>query len=280
MSQGGVAADAQVPLHASEIGQAVDIGQGGVCANAQTSTNAGEVGQAIDIGQGGIGEDAQVVKGLYVKEYACRVVGGMVLVALSDDARPDLPSALEMIGQDHGFVSGFELTVNTNMEMVMENPVHFRVVHGLLMEPHLEISEVEQGALRVNGEFSIPRSNWNSDPTSSAPVKANYTATAYSPGVVIAKLAGEDPYNYQIITTAVPDADYRSCTVRLNLALPLNDSNAIDQFFAKSLLESSREGLAMDCAIWDHLDQDHQAVMVEADAAAIAFAEFTRQFRQ
>jgi 3-ketosteroid 9alpha-monooxygenase subunit A len=231
----------------------------------------------------GIGEDAQAINGLFVKEYPACVIGGMVLVALDDASAPDLPGALQTIGQDHGFVSGFELAVNTNIEMVMENgfdPVHFRVVHSLLMEPRLDISETDRGALQVTGEFSIPRSTWNSDQTSRAPVKARYTATAYSPGVVIAELSGEEPYNYQIITTAVPAADYRSCTIRLNVALPLNGNNEPDGQFAASLLESSREGLKMDCAIWDHLDQDHQDTMVEADAAALAFAEFTRGFRQ
>ncbi len=231
----------------------------------------------------GIGEDGQVENGLFVREYPCRVIGGMVLVALSDDASPDLPRALEAISQDHGFVSGFELSVNTNIEMVMENgfdPVHFRVVHGLLMEPRLAVSQTDLGGLRVTGEFSIPRSTWNTDQASTAPVKASYTATAYSPGVVIAELSGEEPYNYQIITTAIPAADYRSCTIRLNLEFPLHGADKVDEVFAKSLLESSREGLKMDCAIWDHLDQDHRDTMVETDAAAIAFAEFTRAFRQ
>jgi 3-ketosteroid 9alpha-monooxygenase subunit A len=230
----------------------------------------------------GIGETEKASHGFSVKEYRSYVVGGMVLFSLDNDAAIDLPGELESIAENNGFVSGFELSVNTNIEMVMENgfdPVHFRVVHSLLVEPQLAISHTDRGGLRVEGEFSIPRSTWDTDQSSSAPVKSNYVATAYSPGVVIAQLAGEESYNYHIITTAVPDADYKSCTIRLNLALPVQENGEPDQYFAKSLLENSRMGLDMDRAIWNQLAVDHADTMVEADSAAVAFAGFVKQFR-
>jgi 3-ketosteroid 9alpha-monooxygenase subunit A len=226
----------------------------------------------------GVGKPGQ--HGLQIHEYESLVIGGMVFARLSDQATTDLPSALSAIDSDHEFIKGFDLQVKTNIEMVMENGFdrcHFRSVHGLMTVPEFTMCESPERAFQVDGEFRVPSSSWDSN--GGQPVVTPYRARAFSPGVVIAELAGEPPYSYKIITTAAPGECEDTSTVRLTLALPRStDGSPPDQYFAKALLEASRAGLELDKEIWDHLFQG-QNTFTDADAEVMAFGEFCATFK-
>lgn len=218
-----------------------------------------------------------------VRAYPTVVVGGMVCARLSDQEVADLPAALGRIAVDHHLVSGFELVAGTSIEMVMENgfdTAHFKVVHGLLAEPDLDIGTGEFGEFAVQGRFHIPRSDWSGGARGPGPVIAEYQARAFSPGVVIAELRGEAPYNYKIITTAVPAPEGAGAVVRLTLALPLGaDGQPPDEHFSNALLQASRDGLDKDMAIWNRLCLHSPPNWTERDRPVREFARFCDRFR-
>ena len=217
-----------------------------------------------------------------VRGYPTVLIGGMVCARLSERADADLPAALRQLATDHHFVSGFELEAGTSIEMVMENgfdTAHFKAVHGLLAEPDLVMRGGEFGELTVEGSFRIPRSSWNAGARDLGPVIANYQARAFSPGVVIAELRGEPPYNYKIITTAVPAPAAAGSVVRLTLALPRGpDGSAPDEHFTNALLQASRDGLDKDCAIWNRLCPHSPPLWTERDLPVREFARFCQRF--
>ncbi len=219
---------------------------------------------------------------LKIREYESEVIGGLVLVNLSDAPPADLPTALKVIADDYLFVSGFEMEAATTIEMVMENgydAAHFKAVHGLVKEPVLTTTLGAFGELIAAGEFSIPRSSWNANSSEVEPVRVNYQARAFGPGVVIAELSGEPPYQYKIITGATPYADLRHCTIRITLALPKAlYSNMPVEGFAQALLAASQDGLNLDGLIWNHLNLDIDPYWMPRDTVAQVFGEYCRQF--
>ena len=220
---------------------------------------------------------------LWVNRYPSRVHNGVVWVGLAEDNAVDLLSALERLDQGQTFVPGFELEANTSVEIVIENGFdasHFPSVHGLSVEPKFTTSTGPDGELSVDGVFEFGRSHWNQDQSTLAPVRVNYHGSAYSPGVFIASLSGEPPFNYSIITTATPMAGAHICKVRVTLVLPNGSKDEPpDQHFVDSLLAASRDGLLKDRAIWNELDLGLQCQHTAQDHAAIKFHEFCARFR-
>ncbi len=228
----------------------------------------------------GLGESAS--EPLKIREYPSELIGGLLLVNLSDSPPADLPKALTQIAEDYLFVSGFDLTAATTIEMVMENgydAAHFKAVHGLAKEPVLTTKIGEFGELVASGEFAIPRSSWNAASRDTGPILVNYQARAFSPGLVIAELNGEPPYLYKIITGATPQADHRHCTIRITLALPkaLYEHMPVEGF-SQALLDASRDGLEKDRLIWNHLNLEITPQWMLRDTVAQAFGEYCRQF--
>lgn len=237
--------------------------------------------------QVGLGRDSG--DGFCVAGFPTLVHGGMVFIRLSDRDDVDLPAALEELGVDHTFWSGFEMEVSTSIEMVMENGfdnAHFDSVHGLANRPRFETEDGARGELVVEGTFRLPSNNWFSGngresgkgKADGGPMEAHYRARAFSPGAVIATLDGESPFNYTIITTASPGAADGTCTIRLTLALP-HTGTPPHEAFAPALLEQSRRGLEQDREIWDRLSLSTPSQFTELDAAVIEFARFCKKFR-
>ena len=167
----------------------------------------------------------------------------------------------------------------------MENgfdSAHFKAVHRLRNRPRFELATGRFGELVAEGIFEIPRGGWYERPgTAGGPIPARYRARAFSPGVVIASLEGEQPFNYKIITTAVPDDTGKSCTIRLTLVLPNTGGQGPPRHqFAQALLAVSRQGLEEDREIWNRLDLTNPQRLTENDEAAVAFAAFCRRFHK
>src|SRR4029077_8735467 len=123
---------------------------------------------------------------------------GGLFARLSDRGEPDFPEALQALGAGHTVVPGFEMEVDTSIEVVIENGfdnAHFRAVHGLMSLPGLTVRRGDFGELLAEGHFAIPRTGGYEAPASgSAPLRARYVAHAFSPGVFVSELDGDAPY--------------------------------------------------------------------------------------
>ncbi len=215
-----------------------------------------------------------------VREYPVEHAGEMTLVRIGEAEAPDLLAAIRALAADHVFYAGFSMEAETTIEMVMENgfdSAHFPAVHGVLEEPALEVAEGPSGELVARGEFRIPGSHWGSGPEGF--VRAAYTARAFSPGVVIAELRGGGAFNYAIVTTALPAREPRRCRIHLTVGLPKAGAHAPTPWFAKALLDASRDGLEKDRAIWNAMDPSVVPIWRAQDVAPIQFAKFCRGFR-
>jgi nitrite reductase/ring-hydroxylating ferredoxin subunit len=217
-----------------------------------------------------------------VREYPCLACGGMVFIRLSSRQRPDLAEALRELEGGHTFIPGLKMQAETRIEVVIENgfdSAHFKAVHGLLKDPGLEVRPGPLGELLAEGTFEIPR--WDPKARALAPVpsRSHYQGRLFSPGVFVAHLRGEAPFNYTVITTALPRGNGNACDIRLTLALPRAEgARPTDDGFARFLIDLSRDGLEKDRAIWNHLSLDSPITWTANDKAAIRFHEFCKEF--
>jgi nitrite reductase/ring-hydroxylating ferredoxin subunit len=230
----------------------------------------------------GLGTDSP--DGFCVREYPALLAAGGLFLRLSDREGPDFPSALADLTRGHQAVPGFEMTARTSVEVVIENgfdSAHFKSVHSIMNLPSLNVAQGRFGELLGDGHFEIPRSGWYESPeTKGTKLTTHYLAHAYSPGVFISELDGDPPFRYRIMTTATPDEDGTTCTIRLTLILPVAPGAAVDERFSRELLAYSRDGLDKDCAIWNRLDLTRTPRFTARDEPARAFAEFCRTFRE
>jgi 3-ketosteroid 9alpha-monooxygenase subunit A len=216
------------------------------------------------------------------RRYTTLVQGGLVYVLLSDAPTPDLPAFLRQFAAEHDFYPGFELPVNTSLEMVMENgfdSLHFKYVHAISNEPEFAFETGAFGELVVTGVFEFP--SWNSRKGVLELGHATYRGCVFSPGVGFGSLSGDEPYNYTVITTAVPGQQPNTCTVRVTLALPSNRPGGPTpgNQLVNNLLAAMRDGLEKDRLIWDHLSLDSQVHWTPRDRPAIELNKFCRAFR-
>lgn len=226
----------------------------------------------------GLGEDAG--NELCVREYATLVRGGMVFVRLSDRVEPAIESTLDELVTDHDFVSGPALEMATPIEIISENgwdSAHFKTVHKLPLQPRFKSWQGSRGQLVSEGTFVIPRSGWYETDEGKEPLVPKFRAEAFSPGLVIAHLTGAPPFNYAVITGAVPQADETQCVVRITLALP--KSRPADDM-AESLMRLSVQGLEEDRIIWERLNLDAPSQLRPGpvDELFQTFSEFCRRF--
>jgi len=225
-------------------------------------------GYRIGLGAGG-GQD------FCVREYRAGVFGGTVFVRLSEREEPDLGAVLAGLEQSHVFVPGFTMEVEASMEIVIENGfdnAHFKSVHGL-GQPDLEVRAGERGELVAEGVFQIPSIPGADD----AGRRTRYMARAFSPGVMLASLDGEPPYNYKILTGATPRADGRGCTIRLTLLFP-GTANPPERL-VQGIVQESRKGLELDRRVWDHLVGGAPQQYTELDDAVRRFGGYCASFR-
>ena len=211
--------------------------------------------------------------GFCVREYETAICDEMVFVCLSDASTPDLAAALKELGDNYTFVKGFTLDVDTSVELVIENALdsaHFKEVHGLEAVPLLKMHYGSYGELIGEGTFLIP--------TPFETARVGFKARVFSPGIVVSELSGEPPYDYVVISAAVPREQISKCTVRLTVAIKSTGEQS-SQELADFLISEGRKGLELDQAIWNHLAVDHQPQWSDIDQPLIEFADFCQQFR-
>ena len=231
-------------------------------------------GLRIDLGKSSKSE-------LCVRGYPTLTLGGMVFFRLSDREEPSIVPPLKELAVDHAFVNGPVLDIDTAIEVVAENgwdAAHFSTVHHLPLQPKFTTREGPVGQLISEGEFAIRRKGWFSPKEGSDPLKSTFQASAFSPGVVIASQVGTPPFNYSIITTAVPKEDESKCSVRVTLALPKSRPDNDD--LAEALMQKSVEGLRQDQVIWEHLNLSAPSQLTQGpvDDLFRTFVEFCHRF--
>ncbi len=217
--------------------------------------------------------------GLCVKEYKTLVRGGLVFVRLSDRDTPDITATLDELEAGFEIIPGFALEMKTPIEVVSENgwdPAHFRTVHKLPQQPKFESLVGPSGQIISEGIFGIKRSGWF-EHAGAGELRTTFRAQAFSPGLVIADLTGQPPYNYSVITGGVPHRDPTSCTIRVGLALPRQAAKI--ERFVENLLTMSRRGLEEDRIMWENLDLTAPSQLVTpADSLFVTFYEFCKKF--
>lgn len=140
------------------------------------------------------------------------------------------------------------MTIRTNPEMVIENAfdeMHFRTVHGILNHPQFTIVKSrDQDVYQVEGIFRLPPSPWQKGGDGNA-IDIPYSATAYSPFVVITTLGGDNPY--AVITSC--HAKPGGTEMYLSLAFP--EDREFDREGARYLMTQVRAGVLQDVPIWE-----------------------------
>ena len=146
-------------------------------------------------------------------------VGGLVFARPVASKSTGMKELLVLLDSDHFFVPGFELHLRASAQMVIENAfdqAHFQPVHDILNQPYLATCITEGGAFQATGTFTVPSSQWQGAKPSEQ-ISVPFTATAFSPTIVLSQLGGEHPY--YMLTTTQPISD-RSCIARLSLIMP------------------------------------------------------------
>lgn len=227
-----------------------------------------------------VGLCASADKKFLAREYRTLVIGGLVFVRMSDSHENGLTELLEELDEDHYFVPGFEMYIRARAEMVIENAfdqTHFRTVHGVGNEPEFEIRPSKNGELTVDSIFEIPPSPWQKSGQNGM-LQVPFTARAFSPGIVVSQLGGENPY--WIITAATPDPD-GGCTVRLSLAVrAAADGSPPKAELCHYLLRQSKAGLEEDQIIWENMSTTVSPRYTAEDASVLGFREFCQRIEE
>lgn len=219
---------------------------------------------------------AESKSALSVRRHPSLTIGDMVFVHLGGDEPLDLGGRLSALATGHRIVPGFTLPTKVPHHLVTENAfdsAHFAPVHQARVAP----VRTRQSADRIFiGEtlLTIPPSRWQRSAEADGMVRVPLTISAFGAGLVISDVGGVNPYT--VITSATPQTDGMT-TIRLSLAFPKNENqNAAET--DHYMIQQSRRGLELDCAIWDQLDPTSVPHFVEADAAVIAFRDYIQRF--
>jgi hypothetical protein len=215
-----------------------------------------------------------------VRQYPTLVMDELVFVRLSDRPMPDLPAFAREFAAQHSFVTGFEIEANTTLAIVVENGfdgLHFRCVHGLSNEPEFTVTRGPLGELVSSGTFEFPSWNYRTGKLDTG--RATYRGSAFSPGVGFGTLSGDEPFNYTVITTAVPGRGQRGCKIRMTLAFPIEHHGEVpNASLISQLLPAIRDGLEKDAAIWNHMCLESPIHWTPRDAPAIEVGKFCKEF--
>ena len=97
-------------------------------------------------------------------------------------------------------------------------------------------------------------------------------ARAYSPNLTITQIAvGGADHPHWVIAAAVPNPD-RTSTIRLSIALPLNDDGSVpSRDIADVMLQFESIGLEQDRPVWENLAVNAPSRYTEEDATVLAF---------
>lgn len=226
-----------------------------------------------------VGLATESLHGFRVSEYPTFVVGGLVFVRLSDSHEHGFISYMEALATDHTFVPGFEMPVKATSSLVVENGFdnrHFSAVHGVQNDPKFAIHAGEHGELLINSVFDIPATQWRPTRPAGELVPVPYTASTFSPGIIIGCLGGDFPYS--TITTATPTADDCS-TLRFSLALPVRVFGPQPRpELCQQFLQYVRQGLEQDQVIWEHMSMTSPQKLTPADEGILTFQKFCLEF--
>lgn len=213
---------------------------------------------------------------LCTRRHPSWTIGDLVFVHLGDNEPLDLPGALSALFASHRVVSGFTMQVRAPHYLVSENAfdgAHFAPVHHAGAAP-VATRRAADGRLVGETTLTIPPSRWQRSADADGMVRVPLQIAAFGAGVVVSNVGGADPYT--VITTATPQPDGVT-TVRLSLAFP-NGATKPDPGADRYMIEQSRRGLQLDCAIWDNMDPRSVPHYVEADAAVVAFRDYIRGY--
>lgn len=226
-----------------------------------------------------IGLGAEKNSRFQLKSYLTREVGGLLFVRLCDQYDTGFSDRLNALVMDHCFVAGFELEVKAPFQLIVENAFdssHFHSVHRILNHPEFSIGGSVAGEYRVDGEFVVPRSCWHVNSPAEGDLTVPFSATAYSPGIVIGAMQGDDPY--KVVTCATPLTAER-CLVRLSLAIPqCPEGQPPEADMCRYLLEKSYAGLQQDKQIWENMNHYFMPVYLAQDASVLGFQSFCAHF--
>jgi nitrite reductase/ring-hydroxylating ferredoxin subunit len=211
---------------------------------------------------------------LAVAEYPLLLAGGMVFVRLSEGHDHGWPAYVQDLVERHHMISGFEMTVRTRAETVIDNAFdrrHFETVHAVQTED-FEIQSGLDGELIAESTFFIPSARDGRAELTPTP----YKAVVISPGVAMVELRGAIPYT--VVTGATDDPD-NGCVIRLTLALPRSHfPGGPPPAFYESLLKYSRRGLEQDRAVWENLSPSVRPRWTAEDGSSLSFLQFCETF--
>ncbi len=225
----------------------------------------------------GLGEPGET--GFRVREYPSLVVGGMILVRLSDEHENGLTAHLHALDRTNYVIAGFTMTVRTEAALVTENGVdnaHFRTVHGIGTRPDIEIGTGRHGELTATGEFDLPHAAGSGGRSDGEPVRVSYLARVYSPWLIVSAVGGARPY--VVVTGATPLPDH-TCAIRLALVAPPHHGEPPSTEWCQGILRSSRSGLEKDRVVWENLSLGARCRFTPQDAPVLAFRTFCDRFR-
>ncbi len=200
-------------------------------------------------------------------------IGGMVFVKRPGGRDAGLRARLAALDKTHQFVPGFDLVLRAGSELVIENAFdqsHFRPVHRVGNAPRFRQRPGPKGEFCVQGTFNLPASQWQRGATRDR-FDVPFTATAYSPNIVVSDLAGDFPY--AMITTTCPLSKTETMA-RLSLIMPGHPSRD-DCLY---LLEQAKAGLMQDAVIWEAMRLPEQIDPVESDEFVLGFRDFCAGF--
>lgn len=221
----------------------------------------------------------EAASGLCVREYATRIVGGMLFVREPDGIDAGFEDALGALDAHHAIVPGFTRVTRARAELVVENAfdsAHFAPVHGVRNIPRFEVVDDPGGAFAVRGTLEVPVTPWQTGkPGAGGTIAVPFLARAFSPTLVLTELGGERPY---AMLTATHDASPETApapasVVRLSLAFPTShDRPSRDD--VRYMLAAARSGLERDELIWQYLASTNGAGDFAADVPVAAFRRF------
>lgn len=221
----------------------------------------------------GLGEDAK--QNFRTPAYDTLNSNGLIFVRLSDKYENGFRTFLADLAETHVIFPGFIMPVQAPAALVTENGFdshHFPAVHGILNHPKFDVSSGDKGELVVSSLFKIPSLN----PFKPAPQAVPYLARTFSPGLIVVKLAGDNPYSVITATTPISANEAR---IHLSLALPIDHYGAEPSAdFVKHILKHSRNGLEDDQVMWENLSPNLPPTYVQQDAPILAFHQFCHQF--
>lgn len=209
------------------------------------------------------------------RHVAC-TIGDLVFVHLGDLEPLNLPNNLSSLFASHRFVPGFALSAKVPHQLVIENAfdgAHFAPVHHARAVP-VEAGKTADGLFIGETTLTIPSSRWQRSPDLDGLIRVPLKISAFGAAVVVSHVGGANPYS--VITSATPQADGITL-IRLSLAFIRSDletGNDADCY----MIEQSRRGLDLDCAIWEKMDSASVPQFVESDKAVKAFRDYTQIF--